>query len=224
MSFVQKYPLIKSLNQFTQDKFETANDVLSKSAPATVKSVDKSGTIVTVDIAIKSLFTIPSITMPVATTKYVRNPIQPGDPGVVVSSDFYLGGVSGLGGGQADLTQQANLATLVFIPIGNTGNDQVIDPNAVQIQGFKDSGVILLSGDKNVKLVLDKDGITVTIGDQQVLKLTKDEFDVTVNSRSINIGGSDISIGPNTVIDGREFLPHQHQDVQTGTSDTGPVV
>jgi glycolate oxidase len=44
--------------------------------------------------------------------------------GICLSADVRLGGITGLGLGKAPLEQTANLGALVFLPIGNTQNQQ----------------------------------------------------------------------------------------------------
>lgn len=76
-----------------------------------------SGSIVTVkfDVGVP----LQQMSMAVAGTRYCRSPIQAGDLGFATTADAYLGGVTGLGGGTADLTQRGNLSALVWVPVGN---------------------------------------------------------------------------------------------------------
>lgn len=115
-----KTPLGQNLNALSTKRAQDAIQLLGKALPATVVSVQKQGTIVTVKFELGAIpFTLPQVKMPVLTSEYVRLPIAAGCRGLVVPADAYLGGVSGLGGGTADLTQQSNLGALVFAPIGN---------------------------------------------------------------------------------------------------------
>lgn len=133
-----KNPLLQSLNQFAQKKAISRIQELGKALPCSVVSVN--GAIVTVQFNVNSEFTLPQVTIPLFGPIYIRYPIQPGDLGIVIPADAYLGGVSGLGGGVASLTARNNLSALVFLPIGNTAWSEV-DPNAVTIYG--PNGVVL---------------------------------------------------------------------------------
>ena len=107
-------------------------------------------------------FTLPSVSMPVFGPEYVRYPIQIGDKGMAVSADAYIGGVSGLGGGTADLTRRANLTTLVFMPMGNVAWSNV-DPNAVTVNG--PNGVVTRDAQSKSVTTLTPQGITTqTVG------------------------------------------------------------
>ena len=129
-----KVPLGRSLSRLAQNKALDAINVLGKSLPASVVAVVSSG-IVTVKFEITSPFTIPNVTCPIFGPEYIRYPTQVGDLGVVFPVDVYVGGVSGLGGGVADLTQRSTLATLVFFPIGNKNWSPPTDPNKIEIYG-----------------------------------------------------------------------------------------
>jgi hypothetical protein len=47
----------------------------------------------------------------------MREPTQVGDKGIVHQADYYLGGISGIGGGNSDFSPRGNLTPLVFKPI-----------------------------------------------------------------------------------------------------------
>jgi len=152
MPIGQKVPFVDSLSRFAEDAMRSAQQVLGKAMPASVTAVEANNSIVTVKIEVSSDFTMPPVRCPVATPQWVRYPIQVGDKGMVVSSDFYLGGMSGLGGGVAELSQQANLAAVVFVPIGNTNFSALDDPTKALVNG--PGGVVLQSEDATVSLDL----------------------------------------------------------------------
>ena len=155
----QKTPLARTLNRFAEQKVLDRVQQLGKSLPCHVVSVR--GAIVTVAFDVTGPFTLPNVTVPLFGPEYVRYPIKAGDRGVVLAADAYLGGVSGLGGGTADLTQRANLATLVFLPIANA-SWFTVDPNAVTVYG--PDGVVLQTQDGSVKLIVNAAGVSVVIG------------------------------------------------------------
>lgn len=116
----QKIPFARYLNLSAQKKVLDAIQLLGKALPCRV--VSSNGLTVVVKFELANVpFTLPQVTMPIASSQYDRIPLQAGDPGVTLPAAAYLGGVSGLGGGTADLSSPANLSALVFVPIENTG-------------------------------------------------------------------------------------------------------
>jgi hypothetical protein len=135
----QKIPALHSLARGMARA--TANHVqrLGKCLPCSV--VDVSGAIITVKFEVNAgPITLPQATMPLFGPEYIRYPIQVGDKGFALSADAYLGQMSSMGDGVADLTEQPNLSTLVFMPIGNK-NWFAVDPETVTIYG--PNGVVL---------------------------------------------------------------------------------
>lgn len=88
----------------------------------------------------------------------------------MVPADAYLGGVSGQGGGIADLTPPDNLSALVFIPISNTEWEPV-DGQVVTIYGPE--GVTIRDAGSNTTFLLTPDSVTIA---------TPGHFKVTVGS------------------------------------------
>lgn len=160
----QKTPIARSLEEFAQRKVQSAIDLLGMSLPASVVSI--TGAIVTVKIELQKTplnpFTLPNVTVPIIGSEYIRLPIQPGCLGWVMSADAYLGGMSGLGGGVADLSMRPNLSMLVWSPIGNANWTASEDPNKLVLYG--PNGAILRTLDKSVGITVDKTaGVTVDI-------------------------------------------------------------
>lgn len=116
MSDAHKNPLSRTLSGFATQKALDEIAKIGLRLPGHVTAV--SGAIVTVNFDVEGL-TLPQITMAAAMSRYARAPIQIGDLGYATTADAYLGGVTGLGGGVADSTQRGNLATLVWVPLGN---------------------------------------------------------------------------------------------------------
>jgi hypothetical protein len=158
-SSAQKVPVARSLELFANRKVRSALATLGQSLPATVVSV--SGGIVTIKFALTSPYTLPNVTVPIVGSEYVRLPIQAGCPGFVMSADAYLGGMSGLGGGTADLSPRGNLSMLVWTPIGNKAWQAVIDANAIELYG--PDGGIIRTADKTSIVRVSSAGTTVTL-------------------------------------------------------------
>ena len=186
-------PLAPALNEFASKAINDAFQLTGKGLPCSVVSV--SGAIVTVKFEINSAFTLPNVTMPLFGPEYIRYPIQKGDKGTVVPFDAYLGGMSGLGGGVADLTQRANLSTLVFLPIGNKLWTSV-DPNAVTIYG--PNGVVLRDTGSNSIITLTPSSITIVAPSQIQLKTGATTMTITPSGWSITGSNGSLSDGSHT--------------------------
>lgn len=204
-SNAQKTPIARSLNRLAADRAVDAIQLLGKALPASVVAVN--GSIVTIKFEVASLYSLPEITCPLAGPEWIRYPTQVGDKGVVLPADTYLGGVSGLGSGVADLTMQANLSAVVFLPIANANWSSTDDPNKIVLYG------------PNGFVVRDTSGAG---------KITGTPTDIVIEaptSITLMAGGHEIVINSmGVVIDGRVFLLHGHSGVQTGGGVTGGVV
>jgi hypothetical protein len=232
----QKTPVSDTLNEFSRRKAADAIQQTGRSLPATVVKVK--GSIVTVKFEVNSVFTLPNVTIPLFGPEYIRYPIQPGDKGFVVAADAYLGGMSGLGGGTADLTQLANLTTLVFFPIGNT-SFFAVDPQAVVIYG--PNGVVLRDTTNASNVTLTPQSINAVAPQQISQTVGLASITETPNSITSTVGASKVTMTPTSItlsssghsilinalgviIDGKPFLTHGHTGVQSGSGNTGPVL
>lgn len=195
----QKTPIARSLNLFAERKALDAIQVLGKALPCHVTAVQ--GQIVTVAFDVDAPFTLPSVTMPIATSVYDWLPVQVGDKGYTAPADAYLGGISGLGGGVASLTQPANLSALVFTPVSNA---------AWAVPG----------GDPNMRVVQGPDGVRIQDTTGAVLAT----FSKTAGI-SMSFGGHTLVINATgVIIDGRDFINHEHGGVTRGAGVTDGVV
>lgn len=149
-----------------------AIQALGRSLPATVTS--RTGSIVTVNFEIantpSSPYTLPPVTMPMIGSEYLRLPIQPGCKGWVIPADAYLGGMSGLGGGTADLVMRANLSSLVWSPMGNKGWAASEDDNAAVLYG--PDGAIIRTADKACSVTVNANGVVVKVPAGKSLSIT----------------------------------------------------
>lgn len=155
----QKIPFVQSLNQAATKRALDTIQILGKALPCSVVSVSNS--IVTVKFELQHVpYTLPNVTMPMFGPEYIRYPIQVGCKGVAFPADCSLRDMSGLGSGVADLSKVANLAALVFFPIGNKGWTPTDDPNAVVIYG--PDGVVLRDIGKTAIVTVVPNSITGT--------------------------------------------------------------
>ena len=181
MTINQRLNFAKSMNNFAEEKIAEAMQLVGKVLPATI--VQQSGKMVTVSFSLTKIpFTLPQVTIPLFGPQYVRYPMQPGDRGIVIPADTYIGGMSGLGGGVADLTQPANLSALVYLPISHT-EWQDVDGQVVTVYG--PDGVTLRDSNSNTTFLLKPDSIAIS---------TPDSFTVTVGETLFSLTGSKWSL------------------------------
>lgn len=190
----QKTHYVQSINRFAEKKALDAIEVLGKSLPCHVVAV--SGSIVTVKFDVNSVFTLPDVTCPMMGPEYIRYPTQVGDLGIVVSADYYIGGVSGLGGGVANLSLRANLSALVFIPIANTGKDTTKnwpptdDPNALVLYG--PDGVIIRTIDKKSVITVGETSVVIKVGDNTTVTVGTDSVVISQGGDTLTIDSSNV--------------------------------
>jgi hypothetical protein len=156
----QKTPIGPSLSRIGMEAAANAIQQLGRFLPCTVMSV--SGSIVTVKFEINTTFTLPQITIPILGSQWLRVPIQPGDAGMTVSCDTYLGGISGLGGGVATMTRRHNLSALAFVHVSQTTWPASPNPNAAWING--PDGVVLSDTGKTTFVTLTPGEVQITAG------------------------------------------------------------
>lgn len=229
MSIGNKLNFGRNMNQFTDRKIQDALEVSGKILPATV--VKKSGNMITLSFNLANIpFTLPQVTIPIFGPQYIRYPMQPGDRGIVIPADTYIGGVSGQGGGTADLTPPANLSALVFLPISNTEWDSV-DGDVLTLYGPE--GVTIRDSGSNTTFLLTPDAITiaaptqfkVTVGDS-VLTLTQGTWSLT--GIAGNLQDSEASTSPAIMHAGWSSLvlwlnSHAHTNGNGGGNTGGPT-
>ncbi|TNC54570.1 hypothetical protein FHC47_18505 [Klebsiella quasipneumoniae] len=181
MSIDNKLNFASSMNRFTERKIENALQKSGKVLPASV--VKQTGNMITVSFELRDIpYVLPKVTIPLFGPQYIRYPMQPGDKGIVIPADTYIGGVSGQGGGTADMTPPANLSALVFLPISNT-EWQGVDGQVVTVYG--PDGVTLRDSGSNTTFLLKPDSIAIS---------TPDSFTVTVGGTVFSLTGSKWSL------------------------------
>ncbi|HFI5644358.1 TPA: hypothetical protein ACGQVP_005441 [Raoultella planticola] len=181
MSIDNKLNYASSMNRFTERKIEDALQKSGKVLPASV--VKQTGNMITVSFELRDIpYVLPQVTIPLFGPQYIRYPMQPGDKGIVIPADTYIGGVSGQGGGIADMTPPANLSALVFLPISNT-EWQDVDGQVVTVYGPE--GITLRDSDSNTTFLLKPDSIAIS---------TPDSFKVTVGETVFSLTGSKWSL------------------------------
>lgn len=238
---VHKTPGSRTLPLFVDAMIRKHIDKLGMALPCQVTAVD--GSIVTVSFQLSDA-QLPQVTLPHFGPQYIRYPTQVGDLGVCFPADAYLGGVTGLGTGQASLIRRANLSTLVFFPVGNKNWAAPTDPNAIELYGpngaiLKDSAghtIVTLTpsgvdinAQHNVTVECDTE-VQATVGSNSVL-LNTTEIVLTVGAATLTMTAtgivSSVPITAPTVaattsltVAGKEMSGHEHHvsGVQTGSS------
>ena len=152
----------QSLNQIAITRAMELIQNRGKALPCRVTAVN--GSIVTVAFEVDAEGqTLPSITIPKNESQWVRAATQVGDFGVTEPCDVYLGGVSGLGGGTASISQQrGNLATLMFTPCGSTNFPAWGHPNKTWING--PAGAVLSTTDMNASVTVSEGSVVIVAG------------------------------------------------------------
>ena len=120
-----------------------------------------SGSIVTVAFEVDAgSQTLPEVTMPKNESQWLRAATQVGDFGVTEPADTYLGGISGLGGGTAKLTQQrGNLSTLMFTPCASTAFGAAPDVNKTWVNG--PAGAVLSDTAQTASVTVSANTVTI---------------------------------------------------------------
>lgn len=229
MSIDQKLNFGSSMNRFAEIKVEDALQKAGKVLPVSV--VKQDGNMITVAFELRDIpYVLPQVTIPLFGPQYIRYPMQPGDKGIVIPADTYLGGVSGQGGGIADLTPPANLSALVYLPISNT-EWEAVDGNVVTIYGPE--GVTIRDQGSNTTFLLTPDSVTiaavdlfkVTVG-STVLTLTHGMWSITGQSGKLQ--DSTASTSPEIMHTGWAALVawlnnHQHTNGNGGSNTGAPT-
>jgi hypothetical protein len=181
----------RDLHEFGDKKSQDWLQRLPKEIPCTVTAVNYP--FVTVQANMNATpFTLPKITVPQSQSAYFREPTQIGDEGYLSVSDYYLGGVSGLGGGTADLTPRGNLSTGVFRPITRKSFAPMVDPNKAQVNG--PGGFVCQNNAGTVSVIADDASITFTVPG---LTVVMNSSGVTINGALIVTGGASLNGGVN---------------------------
>lgn len=216
----QKTFLGRTLSAFAEGKVQDGFQLQGKAFPVSIVTVNNWSVIVKFEVN-AAPFTLPNIEVPLSNSLYERPPFQVGDKGWVRPADARLGGVSGLGSGTADLSLPANLAALVFEPISNTNWDAPPDKNAYLIQG--PNGFILRDIGNDYSVIGNDTNITIKYG-STLFAVDSDTISATASGNSIVVNPSGVAITGALTINGAPYLAHMHSGVQSGGSDTGPVV
>lgn len=215
----QLLPLARSIGYAGEVASQNRIQRVGRCYPCSVVSV--SGALVTVKFEMNAdPFTLPQVQMPLFGPEYVRYPIQQGDKGFAIAADAYLGQMSGMGpsGQVADLTEQPNLSTLVFMPIGNK-NWRAVDHNAVVIYG--PNGVVLQDSGQACTITLTPNGASINLGSNP-LTITAQNCILDSSGNLAVIGEVVAKAGsPSTEV---HLSTHETSQVQHGTQVSGPPV
>lgn len=206
----------RSANQLAINRANQAIENLGRALPCRVVKV--AGSIVTVAFEVNAApYTLKNITIPKAEGPWIRMPTQVGDKGITTPADAYLSGISGLGGGVANLTKPGNFSALVFVPVSNA-NSPPIDPDAAQVEG-PNGAIIRTTAGTTSEIVTNTAGTTVTFGTSTVVvNATETALAFGSNSLVLNASGITMTFGAQTIvlngsglsINGESYENHTH--------------
>ena len=141
----QRVPFVRSIQESALRKAQQVIEITGKNLPATVKTVMIGCVEVQFAVSVVGR-NFPTVVVPMggaAGSQFIRVPVQVGTKGWVKAADARLGGMSGLGATNTDLTPPANLSALVFEPIGNVAWPAMEDVNQLELMG--QDGVLIKS-------------------------------------------------------------------------------
>lgn len=160
-----------------------------RALPCTVTAV--MGSIVTVTFETTGIWTLPPLTLPKAESQWLRAPTQIGDKGLTIPADTYLGGISGLGDGVADLTKQyGNMTTLVWVPVGAVAFIPMPDPNKPWVNG--PAGAVMSDTAQTASVITAKNFVQITTADGSMT--------ITVDNTEAGDGVITIDCFGNTIV------------------------
>lgn len=197
MSDAQKNPFGLSIQRFTKAAAKAVEGLVGKSYPATVGERTGAG-ILKINYELTGENTYPTPQVPVIGSKYHRLPYQPGEKGMTISADTYLGGMSGQGGGTADPGQKGNLGSQAWLPVGSAD------------WAHEDPDTHVIIGGPNGVLIKDATGAAV-------ITLTASGINMSFGGHTVVINSSGV------IIESRDFLLHTHKNVTSGAGTSGGV-
>jgi hypothetical protein len=153
----------ENLSALAHSRAVAAIQSTGRALPCQVTAVD--GSIVTVTFEVVGPWTLPDLTLPKAESQWLRTPTQVGDFGMTMPADTFLGGISGLGTGVADLgVEYGNLSTLVFMPVAATSFRPAPDPDQAWVNG--PAGAVLSDTAQTASVTVSDSLVTIVAGGQ----------------------------------------------------------
>lgn len=167
MNNAQKFSFQESLGKIAEQAADQAVNIFARPFPASIVSIN--GYIAKVKFEILSDYNLPIIEVPIIGSKYITLPLQSGDKGILIPCGASISAICGLGGNTADLTIPPNLASFVFLPIGNKDFEQV-DSSTLVLTGI--SEIMLRNSQHQLKLEDEKLSWTNLVTQINALLLT----------------------------------------------------
>lgn len=162
-----------NLNSIAIQQASAAIQATGRALPCTVTAVNVNGfaSLVTVKFevvvpyvvkGVRKTYTLPPATIPKAESQWGRNPTQVGDVGIARAADTFLGGISGLGSGVANLgVDYGNLTNLVFEPIAVTTFPAAPSLNQYWVNG--PDGAVISDTNQTVSVIVDASGKAISL-------------------------------------------------------------
>lgn len=171
------------------------------------------------NVAIQPIYRVP-VCFPSGGGYSLTLPLQPGDEGLLVFCDMCIDGwwtrgastnpTSGLNTDPQNQLEQRrhDLTDCGFYPGGRSQPRSLNNYSGNSAQLRSDDGTVVVDVQSNA-IVLTAPAISMN-----------SSGNISISGAHVNINSS----GNNTTIDGKTFRTHQHTGVQSGGSNTGPVL
>lgn len=198
----------KNLNKLAINRALERIQSTGRALPCKVQKV--AGQIVTVTFDVQSdTWTLPPVTIPIATDFYDWIPVQVGDPGITAPCNVSIGPISGLGGNQAVLGETVgNLSSLMFVPVSNAawkapGGDPdkrvVQGPNGFLAQSI--NAVVSVLGDVSAGLKLLFNAVSIALTSSSIA-LTFGGTTLVLSASGITATATTTNVDGNLVVSG----------------------
>ncbi|QCE32953.1 hypothetical protein FAI41_04715 [Acetobacteraceae bacterium] len=238
------------LTQHSREQAAFITGLLPLAYPAQITSVLKNNLLqVKVCLQRDKDTLMPPLKVCVASSRYLRLPLQEGDWGVLVPSNYSLQSAIGAEGEVPDISDKApNMSAFIFLPFSRLSKNQN-DPNDKMVWPDCDPDTLILSGEKNGVLVqnlwngdaslsLTKDQAflsfkkaSVTLKEESLegsfgnasVALEKSSLSLKFGSAEITLKDGEINLKGQLSINGQPYLSHTHSDGNMG-KPTGPVI
>jgi hypothetical protein len=189
-----KHPFVNTIAAAMRARVADAFHLLGKCLPVAITKA-AGGNFFTVGFQVTDpVFTFPQLTVPLASSEFIRLPLQPNAPGIVVALDATNAQITGTSTGTADLTRPGNLESLVLLPVANKNFPAITgdDGNTLILYG-PTASLLLDSKAAKASVKLNASGITATVEGGNTMTVTSSGVTVTLASgstMSVTAGGT----------------------------------
>lgn len=207
---------------------------LRVAVPGIISSFDAAKQTATVQVAIQENINNPKTLVPAPTTIPILSdvpvimprsggfavtlPVNEGDECLLVFGDNDYGGWFQSGGVQAQVFRRRHNLSDSFAIVGLWSQPNVLeDFSTDSLQVRSDDGTQVIDVKAGEIDVTSNAKVKLIVGSQTI---EANAMDININSN----GKVNINAASSVVIQGKDFMAHEHSGVQTGTGNSGPVV